>query len=221
MAVQGNAGAIPAMLKPGVTSSYGHGWHKLWSQFWILLVIWIIFAAINVAGGYIPYINYIFAFFVTGPITYGVNYAYLKASRGEKANVEDMFEAFKNYWNAFLANLVVTIIVGIGFILLIVPGIYLACKLAFVPYLVVDRKMQVTDALKASWNMTAGHGWKVFLIGLLGIPIVIAGIICLGVGVIISMMWISMALASLYHAVSLEKGVPAPPASTAPSQPAT
>jgi uncharacterized membrane protein len=99
----------------------------------------------------------------------------------------------------------VSVIVVIGFILLIVPGIIFACKLAFTPYLVVDRKMEVIEAIKASWRMTNGHAWKVFLIGLLAIPIFIAGIICFGVGVIISIMWITMAFASLYHAVSTSK----------------
>jgi uncharacterized membrane protein len=215
MTTQGNVAAATATLKPGVISAYGHGWNKLWPQFGILLLIWIILAAISAGGGYIPYVGFLVGLFLSGPLNYGVNYAYLKATRGEKAEVQDMFTVFNQYWNVFLANLLVMIIVIVGFILLIVPGIYLSCKLAIVSYLVVDKKMQVTDALKASWNMTNGHGWKVFLIGLLAIPIFIAGAICLGVGIIISMMWFSMAMASLYHAVSLEKGVPVTPARAA------
>ena len=39
----------------------------------------------------------------------------------------------------------------------------------------------------------------------LAVPIAIAGYICLFVGVFIAMMWIYIAIASLYHAVSLEK----------------
>jgi len=53
--------------------------------------------------------------------------------------------------------------------------------------------------------MTNGHAWTVFLIGLLGIPIFIAGLICFLVGAIIAGMWIYMALASLYHAVSAQR----------------
>ena len=125
--------------------------------------------------------------------------------RGDKLEIKDMFEAFKNYWNAVLASLLVFVIVVIGLVILIIPGIIFACKLAFTPYLVVDRKMAVIEAVKESWRMTGGHAWKVFLIGLLGIPIGIAGLICLGVGVIISIMWITLALASLYHAVSVSE----------------
>jgi hypothetical protein len=50
--------------------------------------------------------------------------------------------------------------------------------------------------------MTGGHAWKVFLIGLLAIPICIAGLICFGVGIIVSIMWVTLAFASLYYAVS-------------------
>jgi hypothetical protein len=61
--------------------------------------------------------------------------------------------------------------------------------------------MDVITAVKTSWRMVShGRAWKVFLTGLLAIPIVIAGLICLGVGVIISIMWITTAIASLYHA---------------------
>jgi len=72
-----------------------------------------------------------------------------------------------------------------------------------VPYLVVDRKMEAIEAVKESWRMTSGYTWKLFLIGLLAIPISIAVLICFGFGIIFAIMWIHLAFASLYHAVSL------------------
>ena len=50
--------------------------------------------------------------------------------------------------------------------------------------------------------MTGGHAGKVFLVGLLAIPIAIAGLICLGVGIFPAIMWIYLAFATLYHSVS-------------------
>lgn len=225
MTLQGNTGVAPILLKPGVFSAYGHGWDQMWKQFLELFLVLVISSLITGLGGWmvswIPFISPLFSIFVSNPLNYGVSFAYLRAARTEKMEIQDMFAGFLNYWNAVLAGLLVTVIVVVGLIFIIVPGIYFACKLAFTPYLVVDRKMQAIDAIKASWNMTNGYGWKVFLIGLLAIPVVIAGLICLGVGVIISMMWISMAFASLYHAVSLEKGVPVTPVAPVPPQPAT
>ena len=203
----------------GVGSSYGNGWRQLWKYFLVLFLIGIIFVLIssvssvfNFAQGMgdagagavvLGILSLAYGILLTNPISYGVSFAYLKAARGDKLETKNMFEAFHNYWNAVLAYLLVGVIVFIGFVLLIIPGIIFACKLAFTPYLVVDRKMQVIEAVKESWRMTNGHAWKVFLIGLLGIPISIAGLICFGVGIIVSIMWIELAVASLYHSVSL------------------
>ena len=41
--------------------------------------------------------------------------------------------------------------------------------------------------------------------GLLVIPIVIGGLICFIVGIVFSIIWISAAFASMYHAVDLEE----------------
>ena len=204
-----------AVLLPGVGSSYSNGWRQLWKYFLVLLLIGIIYALIssvspvlNVgqgmrgAGATVASIfSLAYSILLTGPIGYGVSFAYLKAARNDPLDVKDMFEVFHNYWNAVLASLLVGVIIAVGFVL-IVPGIIFACKLAFTPYLVVDRKMEVIEAVKESWRMTGGHAWKVFLIGLLSIPISIAGLVCFVVGIIVAIMWVNLALASLYHAVS-------------------
>lgn len=200
----------------GVGSSYRNGWRQLWKYFLVLLLIGIIAFVISLpafvanrtggdagAGAVILGIFALaYGILLTNPLGYGVSFAHLKAARGDKLETKDMFEAFHNYWNAVLANLLVGVIVGVGFVLLIIPGIIFACKLVFTPYLVVDRKMEVIEAVKESWRMTNGHAWKVFGMGLLAILIGIAGLICFGVGIIIAIMWVSLAFASLYHAVS-------------------
>jgi len=211
-----NVSQNSVVFVPGVGSSYGNGWGKLWKYFLELFLIGIIGFVIGIPSGMggwtwdataaftgLSFLGFIYSILIVSPVEYGVTFAYLKAARGDKLEIKNIFEAFQNYWNAVLASLLVSIIVIIGFFLLIVPGIIFACKLAFTPYLVVDRKMDVMEAVKESWRMTNGHAWKVFLIGLLGIPISIAGLICFGVGIIVSIMWISLAIASLYHSVSL------------------
>jgi uncharacterized membrane protein len=199
-------------FSPGVESSYANGWKQLWKHFLELILIGIIYFIISLPFSFVqwitgfffplPFLGIAYSLLIVAPGGYGLLFAFLKAAREDKVEVQDIFAAFKNYWNDVAAGILVSIIVGIGFILLLVPGIFLACKLVFVPYLVVDKKMGAIKAIKESWNMTSGHAWKVFLIYLVGIPVFIAGLICLFVGVIISIMWINIALASLYHAVS-------------------
>ena len=136
------------------------------------------------------------------PIEYGVAFAFLLAAQGEPLEVKRMFEVFKNYGNAVLANILESVIIVIGLIFLIVPGIILGCKLAFVPYLIVQRKMDAVAAVKESWRMTRGHAWKVFGIGFLAIFVGILGLVFFGIGIVISIIWIRLASAALYYSVS-------------------
>lgn len=206
------------VIEIGVGSSYGNGWRQLWKNFLMLFLIGIITVLISSPGSVVSQIgqkiggatavagfffSMVYAILLTSPLAYGVTFVFLKAARNDPLDIGDMFEAFHYYWNAVLASLLVGVVVGIGIVFLIVPGIIFACKLAFTPYLVVDREMPVIDAIQESWRMTTGHAWKVFLIGLLGIPLCIAGLMCCGVGVIPAVMWCKLASASLYHAVSI------------------
>jgi uncharacterized membrane protein len=214
---------------PNVGACYRNGWRQLWKYVLELLLITIIAFLISLPGyglsgvaeeleemegtgaivgaALFGILALAYTLLLSWPINYGVAFTYLKAVRGDELNVKDMFDVFQNYLNAVLANLLVAVIIGIGIVLLIVPGIIFACRLAFTPYLVVDRKMEVIEAVKESWHMTKGYGWRVFLIGLLGFPIFIAGAICMGVGIIAAIMWIGLAFASLYHAVSISRQV--------------
>ena len=60
-----------------------------------------------------------------------------------------------------------------------------AGRLAFVPFLIIDRKMEVMEALSKSWEMTKGYGWHIFFMGFLAFWIVILGLLALIFGVII------------------------------------
>ena len=205
----------------GVGSSYGNGWRQLWKHFLMLFIVGIVGPVISApaeilrsiaqqtedaSGALLFLLSLPFSILLVAPIKYGVAFVYLKAARDDPPDIKDMFDGFRAYWNVVLASLAVTAIVWIGIVFLIVPGIIFGCRLAFTPYLVVDRKMQAVDAIRESWRMTSGHAWKVFLIGLLAIPVFIGGLICLGVGAIISVMWIKLASASLYCAVSSSGG---------------
>ena len=203
--------------------NYSKGWKLIFTTFIELLVVTLVYAVIQIPTGgiqikpdgfewyLVPIVMLAIGYgiFISGPIGYSVSWVFLKAVRREKIEIKDMFAVFeRNYWNAVIAGLVTTIIIVIGIFMLIVPGIIFACRLAFVPYLIMDEKMEAMEALKASWAMTRGHGWTVFFMGLLAFFIVVAGILVLIFGVLISAMWISAAFAILYHSVYMKKGIP-------------
>ena len=206
--------------------SYSKGWTMIFTAFVELLVVSLVYMVIQIPSGMMRFnldgnhefqlfmipvvlLSMAYGIFIAGPIGMSADWVFLKAVRREKIEIKDMFAVFeRNYWNAVIARLVTGIIIIIGLIMLIVPGIIFACRLAFVPYLVIDQKMEAMEALKASWAMTKGHGWTIFFMGFLAFFIVIAGLIVFFFGVIISAMWITAAFAILYHSVYLKQGIP-------------
>lgn len=208
---------------PEASKSYSAGWRTIGIYFMELLVIGIIFSILSGPmatmqirdDGFewymLPLIFFgmMYGLFVAGPIGYSTDWVFLKAVRGERVEIRDMFAVFqRNYWNAVVANVVVKVIVGMGFVMLIVPGIIFACRLAFVPYLVVDKQMDVMEALRVSWNMTRGYGGQIFIMGLMAFFIAIAGLICFVVGIFVSIMWIKASFAAMYYAVEQKDGIP-------------
>jgi uncharacterized membrane protein len=207
---------------PFAGRSYSIGWELMMKYFLELLLLLVIGMAIQIpvqlmtkGTDYYAFDSGMLIMTVLGmilfavavrPISYGIDYVNLKLVRGEKFDVADVFSGFKvNYLNVVLSGLLVMAIVGAGFLLLIIPGIIFACKLAFVPYLVLDKKLEAVEAVKTSWKMTDGHAMTIFLMGLLAIPIGILGIIALVIGIIPAVIWINAASASMYHSVDLEK----------------
>lgn len=207
-------------------SAYSHAWRILWDNFISLFLVALIlivaatpFAitanidridnhfgimAIALVMGQI--FTIVYSLFVMSPLSYGSNWVYLKAVRKEQFEVQDLFDVFKSYINVILAALLTGAIIVFGVFFLIIPGIIFACRLAFVPFLVMDKKLDAVKAVEESWRLTKGHGWRIFWMGIIGFFVIILGLICLGFGVIISAMWINAAFASLYQAVLEEKG---------------
>jgi len=147
-----------------------------------------------------------YSLFIMDPINYGAKYVNLKAVRHEKFDIKEVFDGFKNYLNVVLASLLASSIVIIGFVFLVIPGIVFACRLVFVPYLVMDKKLDPVKAVEESWRITKGYGWKIFWMAILAFFIGVAGFICLIVGLIFSIIWISSAFAVMYQAVIQERG---------------
>jgi uncharacterized membrane protein len=171
----------------------------------------------------------------------------LRAARGEKIEISHLFDGFRRYGQSVLAYLLLTIFtsaptiiasivydyhLALGVLLMIaaiILVIIVYSKLAFTPFLLLDKRLGGFEAVKASWEMTNGHAGTILLIALLGIPIAIVGVLCFLIGIIPAGMWISMAMASLYYAVDgWKEGRPVPsdllhtppPDTSGPFQPA-
>jgi len=205
----------PYIPDSSISASFNFGWKQMWKYFLYLFLVSIIITVLHVPisvtesfkdnitpGVVVLQVLGFFYWLLLFPIfSYGVDWMYLKAIRDQELDIKEMFIGFNNYVNIILAHLLATAIIGIGFMLLIIPGIIFACRLVFVPYIVMDRNLDAVKAVEKSWKMTAGHGWKIFGMGVLSFFIIVLGFIMLIVGLFPAAMWVSSSFASLYHSI--------------------
>ena len=141
---------------------------------------------------------------------YGSNLIFVHAVRKIKPDFEYLIKGFmENYLDIILASLLVFALVVLGLFALIIPGIIIGCRLVFVSYIVMDKKLDPIEAIELSWKLTRGHGWTIFFMGLSSIFIIIFGLILLIIGIFPAIMWVSSSFAALYESVLRENEKPA------------
>jgi hypothetical protein len=180
-------------------------WQGNWEHFFSL-------ASFGILAAFLGLIALLYTFLVVPVFKYGGNMMFVQAVRKIKPDFELLIKGFmQNYLSIILANLLVIALVVLGFFALIIPGIIIGCRLVFVAYIVMDKKLDPIEAVELSWKLTRGHGWTIFLMGFVSFFIIIFGMILLIVGIFPAIMWVSSSFASLYQSVLIEKEKPAEP----------
>lgn len=136
----------------------------------------------------------------------GLIYIALKFLDNKKPTYKDLFygNSIESIVNYFLTSFLVGLIVIGGLILLIIPGIYFAFRLKFASYLVIDKKLDPVNAVKASWRMTKGNVWNLFFLGILLGFINLLGLLCLVIGLFITVPLSMLATAFVYRKLLLQ-----------------
>jgi hypothetical protein len=165
--------------------------------------------ALGMLGVFLGLIALAYAFLAAPVVEYGADMIFVQAVRKIKPDFEMLIKGFwENYLYIILANLLVVALVVLGFFALIIPGIIIACRLVFVSYIIMDKKLDPIEAVELSWKLTRGHGWTIFFMGLTSFFIIIFGLILMIIGIFPAIMWVSSSFAALYQSVLLEKEKP-------------
>jgi hypothetical protein len=220
----------PLAQRPfGVGEAISYGWNKYWQNVGMLLLITVLILVINVAfsglasvvGNAFPRIK-----FTSGDTTYSIGVGFILAqivnlvvgavlamgliratlavTEGRKPDISMLFRS-EGLGAYVVASILVTLGVLIGFILLIVPGIILLIMWHFFGYVIVDNpETGAIDAMRRSAEITKGHRWALFGLGLLLIGINFLGLLACCVGVIFTEGITAMTVAYAYKTLSGE-----------------
>lgn len=119
----------------------------------------------------------------TGATVFVVSESYL----GRPISAREALNRATPYIGRILVcSLLMALVVGLGFLVLLIPGVILAVGLALaIPAVVLEPRSSASAALSRSWELTRGARWRIFGLGvtllvLLYIPVIaITGLLAL------------------------------------------
>ncbi len=194
-----------------IREAFSYGWNMLTKNFWLLVEVFIFVfglsflfstlsqyltkqglpwtaALIDIVGTLIQ------VFFIIGATRIA-----LKLDREEPTSIKELFIFKGNRMGTYLwTTILYMLIVGVGFILVIIPGFVWALKYQFYSWLVIDKNMSAKEALKTSALLTYGNKWKLLLFWIVSMLVYLVGFILLGIGSIPAGAIIFMATVFVY-----------------------
>lgn len=184
---------------------FNSAWQATKKNAWYLFTIFFIAGLILAIGSLTPLSGFVQMLVGISIVTIS-----LVIVSGKTPTYEDTVKSFNTYkitWHYFLATILYALIVIAGLILLILPGVYLAVRLQFYKFIIIDdENIGPVDALKKSMEMTRDHFWKLFGFMVTIVLFNILGLLFFIVGLIVTIPVSVLASAFLYKKLSMHTG---------------
>lgn len=197
-----------------IREALSFGWEKTKAYSGLLFVSILTLMVINVVADIIKknmgdtlegfLIQLLFTFIAFVP-SVGLTIMSLKIARGEIPHYGDLLPAFRTLVRCFIQGLLTVLIIVVGLILLIVPGIYAMLYLSMYRFTILNNERGIIDSLKESGRLTEGVRLKILGFFAVIILLNIAGALAFLVGLIITLPVSMLAYAHIY--AQLEKRV--------------
>jgi uncharacterized membrane protein len=226
--------AVPSASAPDL--SVGHLWNRSWETFKanvglsiglmlggyvLVLLVSLIPAApgMLLKSGFLTGLGQLVGSVASLVLSVGIMYAYLRLVRNDDPNFGHVLAPLQSFVRVLAAVVLMTVIVFVGFLLLVVPGVIVAIGLFPVYFAIVDRDEGAVDTLKYSWDLTNGHKWDLFLLFLATAGINILGSLACGIGVLVSIPVTMLMMAAAYDELTGGSAKAAKPTYPPPAQP--
>ncbi|MCP4309989.1 MAG: hypothetical protein GY790_01880 [Bacteroidetes bacterium] len=121
-----------------------------------------------------------------GPLLVGYYLFARNLQAGLETGTELFFESFTKFIPLLILNLLMSIVILIGFLILVLPGIYFSVSYLFAHLFVWFYDVPPTEAVTLSRKMVSGNFSQIFWLWLILAGINILGAIALGVGLLVT-----------------------------------
>jgi hypothetical protein len=102
----------------------------------------------------------------------------VRAAQNKTVDLGEVWEEFKaKAWRLIGVEILFGLIVVVGLILLIIPGIYFIGRLIMAPFILVDQNTSIREAINRSWDLTKDKWAHVYTVILFGIVLSLPNIV--------------------------------------------
>jgi uncharacterized membrane protein len=208
-----------------------YGWNTMKANIWffvgVLVVAWALTGVPHIIANILQeqstglsFLFRIIGWVANIIVSIGMITIALKFLDNQDPKFEDLFSFKPYFWKYLGASILMFLIVWVGIILFIIPGVYWALKFQFFGYFVVEQGRDPVEAMRMSSRITQSVKWKLFGFGLVLALINIVGTICLLVGLLVTVPVTLLAYSFVYRKLleqteSAQLGNPTP--ETAPA----
>lgn len=147
----------------------------------------------------IMFISQIVIGLVTYPLYAGITMLGIKRSVGAATNAFMVFDYYSKIIPIFLLYVVMIILIMIGFVLLIIPGIYLAVAYSLAIPLMVEKNMGIWEALETSRKTVSKCWFRMFGLYIAIMVVLILAILPLGIGLIWALPLVNLVMGVVYR----------------------
>ncbi len=176
-----------------------------WLVLGVIFLVTIVFGVLDPRGD--SMLISLLSMVVTLFFELGAFALFLKLVRtGQEGKLEEIIGQKDIFLQALIGNIIYYILMVIGFILLIVPGVYVFVRFLLLPYVFVDQKLGWKEALKEASRLSEGSRWDLLGFVLLLVIMNIVGALLLLVGLLVSIPVSAIAMAMAYEHFKKEKG---------------
>ncbi len=133
------------------------------------------------------------------PIMLGIVMLAISHVRAKELELQSIFDYYVYVWPLVFASVAMYALIAIGFLLLILPGIYLAVAYKFTLPLIVDKNLGVWEAMELSRRTVTARWFKFFGLDIVLLVTVLISAIPFGIGLIWTAPMAFIAHALLYH----------------------
>lgn len=204
------------VIDVGASISYGwEGFKKYPGQLiaaWLVvmvvsIVVSIIAGALSGDSAFLSLIMNIIVWLVSLALAKGLITIALDVTYGREPDLSKLFSG-EHFGQYLIASILMGLLISVGLILCIIPGLFAAVALQFTQYRVIDRGESATEALSGSWSLVQPQFWSLVLliIALIGINMV-GALLCL-IGLLVTVPLSAVAVAHAYRTASGQ--LPAP-----------